>query len=107
MDAPAVEFQQGATKQNEQQLEQLQKQVEALYQNLRTVRHAINNNVAVIMAMAELTQRNPAQCAKLSQLCLEKAPAIAAAIGGFTELFEGAVSLQEQLQNRVTTPTSS
>ena len=51
MDAPAVEFQQGATKQNEQQLEQLQKQVEALYQNLRTVRHAINNNVAVIMAM--------------------------------------------------------
>ena len=107
MDASAAEFEQGVMKPNENQLEQLQKQVDTLYQNLRTVRHAINNNVAVIMAMAELTQRNPAQCQKLSQLCLEKAPAIAAAIGGFTELFEGAVSLQEELQNRVTTPTSS
>ncbi|HVM63208.1 MAG TPA: hypothetical protein VMV72_20275 [Verrucomicrobiae bacterium] len=93
-------------KQNAKQSE-TQKQMEALYQNLRTVRHAINNNVAVIMAMAELTQRNPAQCQKLSQLCLEKAPAIAAAIGGFTELFEGAVSLQEELENQVTTPIDS
>ena len=61
--------------------------MEALYQNLRTIRHAINNNVAVIMAMAELTQRNPAQCQKLTQLCLDKAPQIAASIGAFTELF--------------------
>jgi len=106
MDAPATEFQQGVMKQNAKQSE-TQKQMEALYQNLRTVRHAINNNVAVIMAMAELTQRNPAQCQKLSQLCLEKAPAIAAAIGGFTELFEGAVSLQEELENQVTTPIDS
>lgn len=78
----------------DQQLEQLQKQMETLYQNLRTVRHAVNNHVAVIMAMAELSQRNPAQTAKLCQLCLEKAPQIAAAIGGFTELFNGALSLQ-------------
>ena len=54
-------------------------------------------NVAVIMAMAELSQRNPAQCQKLSQLCLEKAPQISAAIGSFTELFEGVVSLQEEI----------
>ena len=51
--------------------------LEALHQQLRTIRHGINNNVAVIMAMAELSQRNPAQSAKLSQLCLEKAPQIA------------------------------
>ena len=98
MDATTAEFEQGVMKHNDKQLEQLAKQMEALYQNLRTVRHGINNNVAVIMAMAELTQRNPAQCAKLSQLCLDKAPQIATAIGGFTELFEGAVSLQEELQ---------
>lgn len=67
---------------------------EALYQNLRTVRHAINNNVAVIMAMAELSQRNPAQSAKLCQLCLEKAPQIAAAIAGFSELYDGALQAQ-------------
>jgi hypothetical protein len=102
----AAEFDQGIVKHSDKQLEQLYKQTEALYQNLRTVRHAINNNVAVIMAMAELTQRNPAQCAKLSQLCLDKAPQIAAAIGGFTELFEGAVSLQQQLENRAAATTT-
>jgi hypothetical protein len=99
MEATATEFDQSAIKHSDKQLEQLHKQMEALYQNLRTVRHAVNNNVAVIMAMSELTQRNPAQCQKLTQLCLDKAPQIAAAIGGFTELFEGAVSLQEELVN--------
>src|SRR6266446_1825162 len=107
MDATAAEFDQRIVKHSDKQLEQLHKQTEALYQNLRTVRHAINNNVAVIMAMAELTQRNPAQCAKLSQICLEKAPQIAAAIGGFAELFEGAVSLQEELERQAATTTRS
>src|SRR5689334_12836980 len=108
MDATAAGFDQGVVKHGDKQSEQLHQQMEALYQNLRTVRHAINNNVAVIMAMAELTQRNPAQCAKLSQLCLEKSPQIAAAIGGFAELFEGAVCLQEELDRPVTsrTPTA-
>ncbi|MGA2138947.1 MAG: hypothetical protein ABSH14_08815 [Verrucomicrobiia bacterium] len=100
MDAATTEFEQGVMKQPEKQLEQTREQMEALYQNLRTIRHAINNNVAVIMAMAELTQRNPAQCQKLTQLCLDKAPQIAASIGAFTELFEGAVSLQEELDSR-------
>lgn len=99
MDAATTEFEQGVMKQPEKQLEQTREQMEALYQNLRTIRHAINNNVAVIMAMAELTQRNPAQCQKLTQLCLDKAPQIAASIGAFTELFEGAVSLQEELDS--------
>lgn len=107
MDATAAEFEQGVVKHSDKQLEQVHKQMEALYQNLRTVRHAINNNVAVIMAMAELTQRNPAQCQKLSQLCLEKAPQIATAIGGFTELFEGAVSLQEELASTTVASTSA
>jgi len=107
MDATAAEFDQSVVKNGDKQLEQLHQQMEALYQNLRTVRHAINNNVAVIMAMAELTQRNPAQCQKLSQLCLDKAPAIAASIGGFTELFEGAVSLQEELSSQANTSASS
>jgi len=79
-----------------EQLEQLRKQVEALYQNLRTVRHAINNDVAVIMAMAELSQRNPAQGQKLVQLCLEKAPQISATIGGFSEMFQGTLNVHQE-----------
>ncbi len=94
----------GLMNDSERQLEQLYKQLEALNQNLRTVRHAINNHVAVLMAMAELSQRNPAQCQKLSQLCLEKAPQIAAAIGGFKELFDGVVNLQEEMDHQGTAP---
>jgi deoxyribose-phosphate aldolase len=90
-----------------EQLEQLRKQMESLYQNLRTVRHAINNHVAVIMAMAELSQRNPAQAAKLAQICLEKAPQIAASVGGFTELFNGAVSIQREVENQGQPPTAN
>ncbi len=97
METAAAEFGQDVKAHSDKQLEHFQKQLESLHQNLRTVRHAINNNVAVIMAMSELAQRNPAQCPKLSQLCLEKAPQIAAAIGGFSELFEGAISLQEDI----------
>ncbi len=81
-----------------EQLRQLQKQLETLHENLRTVRHGINNNIAVIMAMAELSQRNPSQCAKLSQLCLEKAPQIASAICSFSELMDGALSLQREFE---------
>ena len=104
MDAATADFESGVMKQPAKQLEQTREQMEALYQNLRTIRHAINNNVAVIMAMAELTQRNPAQCQKLTQLCLDKAPQIAASIGAFTELFEGAVSLQSELDSQDATP---
>ncbi len=85
----------------DKQAQQNQQQLQALHQNLRTVRHAINNNVAVIMAMAELSQRNPAQSQKLAQLCLEKAPQIASAVAGFSELFEGTINLQEELETRL------
>ncbi len=69
--------------------------LEALQHNLKTVRHGINNNVAVIMAMAELSQRNPAQTAKLCQLCLEKAPQIAASVASFSELFDNALQAEQ------------
>ena len=100
MEATVVGLDSGLMTDSEKQLEQLHKQLESLYQNLRAVRHAINNNVAVLTAMAELSQRNPAQCQKLSHLCLEKAPQIAAAIRGFAELFDGTLSLHEEVENQ-------
>lgn len=90
----------GLMNDSERQLDQLYRQLDSLNQNLRTVRHAINNHVAVLMAMAELSQRNPAQCQKLSQLCLEKAPQIASAIGGFKELFDSVLNLQEEMEHQ-------
>ena len=99
MDTTTTAFESDLINHADSQNEHLRKQLEALHQNLRTVRHGINNNVAVIMAMAELTQRNPAQCAKLAELCLEKAPQISAAMGGFSELFDGTLSMQEEFEN--------
>jgi RNase P/RNase MRP subunit p30 len=96
MDSTTAELESRDTKVSDSNQEQLHRQLQQLHQNLRTVRHGINNNVAVLMAMAELTQRNPAQCAKLAQLCLEKSPQISAAIGGFSELFDGALNLSAE-----------
>ncbi len=100
MNNSAADFEGEVMNESDPQVIEYQKQLQSVHQNLRTVRHAINNHVAVIMAMAELSQRNPAQSAKLSQLCLEKAPQIATAIGSFSELFEGLLSLQAQLDTR-------
>jgi len=80
----------------EDQLRKLQQEMESLYQNLRTARHSINNDVAVIMAMAELSQRNPSQSSKLIQLCLEKSPQITATMTGFAELFNGTLNLYRE-----------
>ena len=93
MEVATADLEQVDMKDSSKQLEELQKQLEMLHQNLRTVRHAINNHVAVVMAMAELTQRNPAQSQKLCQICLEKSPQIANAIGGFAELFRGILNV--------------
>jgi len=99
MDTGSVEVEVGAAQTPDQQYQHLRRQMESLYQNLRTARHAINNDVAVIMAMAELSQRNPAQSAKLAQLCLEKSPQITATISGFAELFNGTLSMHQEPRN--------
>jgi len=83
----------------EQQLQELQQQLVTLHQNLRTMRHTVNNHLAVIMAMAELSQRNPAQYARFSQMCLEKAPQITSAIAKFSEMMDAAVKLHKESEN--------
>ena len=68
-------------------LRNIQSQFEELSQQLRSVRHTINNDVAIIMAMAELSQRNPAHTERLRAVCMEKAPNIAAMLRSFSDLF--------------------
>lgn len=84
-----------ATKQSGVQHDEMMEKLMMLYKNLRNVRHTIHNHVAVIMAMAEWSQRHPEQSEKLTRMCIEKSPQIVMAMRGFSDLFEGALKRGE------------
>jgi len=48
----------------------------ALFENFRELKHSINNSLAVMMALSELAQRNPAHYEKLAQTVLIRCPQI-------------------------------
>jgi len=48
----------------------------ALVLNFREVKHSINNHIAVIMALSELSQQNPAHVEKLIKATLARSPEI-------------------------------
>ena len=48
----------------------------ALVLNFREVKHSINNHIAVIMALSELSQQNPTHTEKLIKAALARSPEI-------------------------------
>jgi two-component sensor histidine kinase len=55
----------------------------ALYDKFREIKHSINNSLAVIMALSELAQRNPAHFEKLAQTVLIRCPQIVSQLQDF------------------------
>lgn len=51
-------------------------ELEELLEKYRIVKHDINNSLAVILALSELSQRNPAHYEKLAKTVLERGPGI-------------------------------
>ena len=51
-------------------------ELQALHEEFRKVKHDINNMLAVIMALSELAQRNPAHYEKLSKAVLQRGPEV-------------------------------
>ncbi len=49
-------------------------ELEALHLKYREMKHAINNMFALIMALSELGQRNPAHLERLAKAVLERTP---------------------------------
>lgn len=47
-----------------------------LHEKFRDTKHSINNSLAVIMALSELAQRNPAHFEKLANAVLTRSPDI-------------------------------
>ncbi|HEX8295405.1 MAG TPA: hypothetical protein VF593_03845 [Chthoniobacteraceae bacterium] len=50
--------------------------LEAILEKFREVKHNINNTLAVIMALSELAQRNPAHYEKLGKAVLTRGPEV-------------------------------
>jgi two-component sensor histidine kinase len=51
-------------------------ELQALFDNYREIKHGINNTLAVIMALSELSQRNPAHYEKLAKAVLTRGPEV-------------------------------
>ncbi|MEQ1854523.1 MAG: hypothetical protein ABMA01_23375 [Chthoniobacteraceae bacterium] len=60
-------------------------ELEDLHTKFREMKHAINNTFAVIMALSELAQRNPANYEKLAKAVLDRSPAVVNQLSAFGE----------------------
>jgi len=60
-------------------------EVQALHDRFREVKHSINNSLAVIMALAELAQRNPAHYEKLTKAVATRGPDIVTQLQKFQQ----------------------
>jgi hypothetical protein len=49
-------------------------ELHGLHEKYREMKHSINNTLAVIMALSELGQRNPAHFEKLAKAVLQRGP---------------------------------
>ena len=58
-------------------------ELQALYDKFRDVKHDINNTLSVIMALSELSQRNPAHYEKLAKAVLQRSPGVVQMMGDF------------------------
>jgi len=61
-------------------------ELQAVHEKFREVKHNINNTLAVIMALSELAQRNPAHYEKLAKAVLQRGPDVVQEMQDFQTL---------------------
>ncbi len=61
----------------------------ALHEKFREIKHSINNTLAVIMALSELGQRNPAHLEKLAKAVLQRGPEVVQQLQDFQAQLAG------------------
>ena len=59
---------------SDQTFQMTREELQAIHEKFREVKHNINNTLAVIMALSELAQRNPAHYEKLAKAVLQRGP---------------------------------
>jgi hypothetical protein len=68
-------------------------ELQSLHDKFREVKHSIANSLAVVMALSELAERNPAHYEKLAKTVLSRGPDI------ITQLMEFQRQLGEKLHS--------
>jgi len=61
-------------------------ELQELHAKFREIKHSINNTFAVIMALSELGQRNPAHLEKLAKAVLQRTPDVVQQMSNFGEM---------------------
>jgi hypothetical protein len=78
-----------------------QEEIVQLQKKFSEIKHSINNALAVMMALSEMSQRRPDYAEKLATTVLSKAPQIVASLQEFTQtLNEQAGADQASRANR-------
>ena len=81
--------------------EMTREELQAIHEKYREVKHDINNTLAVIMALSELAQRNPAHYEKLAKAVLTRGPDVVQKLQDFQTL------LSAKLKDGGATPPAS
>ena len=71
---------------SETNFEMSREELQAIHEKFREVKHNINNTLAVIMALSELAQRNPAHYEKLAKAVLQRGPDVVQQMQDFQNL---------------------
>ena len=66
--------------------EMTREELQAIHEKYREVKHDINNTLAVVMALSELAQRNPAHYEKLAKAVLTRGPDVVQKLQEFQTL---------------------
>ncbi len=87
-------------------LEMSREELQAIVEKFRDVKHDINNTLAVIMALSELAQRNPAHYEKLSKAVLQRGPDVVQKLQDFQTMLGARLKGQDPLNPPPSEPTS-
>ena len=64
-------------------------ELQALHDQFRDLKHSINNTLAVVMALSELAERNPAHYEKLAKAVLTRGPDVVQQLQDFQTAIAG------------------
>ena len=71
---------------SDQTFQMTRDELQAIHEKFREVKHNINNTLAVVMALSELAQRNPAHYEKLAKAVLQRGPDVVQQMQDFQSL---------------------